>query len=208
MAAAGLYRGYNYVVLTQAQVDAIDAASPTVEYQALSRVFDQALDIESGDLANNAVTTAAIAANAVTSAKLDVSTIQYAEVALTKANLLAMNATPVTVIAAPGSGKVIEFISAVVIYDFDTAAYGGGGDVTFKYNGAATVSNTVSAANSFGAAGDKITMCEALDTANGIAMSVNTALVITNATGAFTDPGTAAGVGRIKIAYRIHSTGL
>lgn len=198
MAAAGLYKGYEYLVLTQAQVDAIDAASPAPAGQEVSKAVD----------AMGYVQTADIEDESVDSDKLAETTIKYAEVALTKANILAMYATPIEVIAAPGAGKVIEFLSAVVILDYATAAYTGGGGVSFKYAGAATVSQVISAANSFGDSADKIAQCVGLDTANGIAMSANTALQITNASGAFTDPGTAAGVGRLKIAYRIHTTGL
>ena len=155
------------------------------------------------------LTAADLVDGAVTSAKIDPSVIQIAEVDITKADILAMNATPVSVVAAPGEGKVLEFISATLVYDYDTAQYGGGGDVTLAYDsGGATVSNTVVKANSFGATGDKVYSLNAVNAAGGYSMPVNTALVITNATGAFTDPGTAAGVGRLKIAYRVIDTGL
>lgn len=198
MAAAGLYKGYNYAVLTEYQVDTINAAAPSPAGNELARSIDNALAVSAGEIDDGAVDSDAI----------DEAVIQYAEVALTKANILAMYTTPVEVLAAPGVGKVLEFVSAVIVYDYATATYGGGGDVSFKYASAATVSQVISAANSFGAATDKITQCVALDTANGIALSENTALQITNATGVFTDPGTAAGVGRLKISYRIHTTGL
>lgn len=129
-------------------------------------------------------------------------------VSLTKANILAMNGTPVTLVAAPGAGKALRFKSATLIYDFATAAYGGGGDVTIRYGGGGTtLSSTVSAANSFGAAADKITTMEALDTAAGIAVSANTALVITNATGAFTD-APSNGTGRVVLEYEVITTRL
>lgn len=198
MAAAGDYKGYTYLVLTEAQVDALDAAAPTPGGMEISRVIDQAASVTASDIVDESVG----------SEQLADTTIKYAEVALTKANILAMYTTPVEVLAAPGAGYALEFVSSVVIFDYDTAAYGGGGDVTFKYDSAATVSSTISAANSFGASADKVTLCNALDTANGIALSANTAIQITNATGVFTDPGTAAGVARLKIAYRVHATGL
>ena len=130
------------------------------------------------------------------------------EVAITKANILAMNATPVELVAAPGAGYVLELISAMLIYHRDTATYGGGGDVTINYSGGAAITTTIVAANSFGAAGDKIFSFNKLNAAGGYTMPVNTAIVITNATAAFTDPGNAAGVGRLHISYRIHTTNL
>lgn len=134
--------------------------------------------------------------------------VREVEVSLTKAQILGMFATPVTVLESPGAGKAIEFLSAVIINDFATAAYTGGGDVTINFSGGAAVSNTVTAANSFGAAGDKVYAVTALDTAGGMNLLVNTPLVITNAVGAFTDPGTAAGVGRVQVRYRVVTTGL
>lgn len=155
------------------------------------------------------IPTGSIAANAVTTAKLAVGTIQTAEVLITKANILAMYAAPVEVVATPGTGKVLEFVSATLIYDRNTATYGGGGDVTINYSSAgAAVSNTVVKTDCFGAAGDKVFYMGALNLAGGYTMPVNTGLSITNATGAFTDPGTAAGVARLKITYRVHTTDL
>ena len=46
------------------------------------------------------VGTTQIASNAVTSAKLDVAIVQYAEVAITNAELRAIRATPKTLVAA------------------------------------------------------------------------------------------------------------
>lgn len=134
--------------------------------------------------------------------------VQQVEVDLTNANIIGMNGTPVEVVASAGATKVIEFVSATLIYDYDTAAYTGGGDVTIEYSGGAAVSTTITAANSFAAAGDKVFSMMRLNAAGGYTMPVNTGLDITNATGAFVDPGTAAGVGRLIINYRVHETNL
>lgn len=139
----------------------------------------------------------------------NVTALKTVEVTITNANIIAMNGAPVDVVAAPGAGKSLEFISAVLIYDYDTAAYTGGGDVTINYgSGGAAISSTITAANSFAAAGDKVFQMSRLNAAGGYTMPVNTSLAITNATGAFVDPGTAAGVGRLQITYRVHTTGL
>lgn len=164
--------------------------------------------ITANELAADSVITSKILNANVTSAKLDPKTIQYAEASITKANILAMNGAPVEIVPTAGAGTAIEFVSATVIFDYATAAYTGGGDVTINYSGGSAVSNTIDKTNSFGAAGDKVYGVVALDAAGGINMLVNTGLSVTNATGAFTDPGTAAGVARIKVAYRVHTTGL
>ena len=61
-----------------------------------------------------------------------------AKVTITSAQLLALNATPVTLVAAPGSSKVLEFITAVVQKPAGTA-YSGiatGEDIAIKYTDA------------------------------------------------------------------------
>lgn len=132
-------------------------------------------------------------------------TISSAAITATTAGNLG-HAAGVEVVAAPGAGKAIEFMSALVIYDFATAAYTDGGNVGVKYTGSDLVSGVVSAANSLAAAGDKVALLLAAVPTNNQALT-NTGLSLTAAT-AFTQPGTAAGVVRVKIAHRIHTTGL
>lgn len=131
------------------------------------------------------------------------------EVVISAANIVAMYATPVEVIPAPGAGKVIEVLSAILIYDYATAAYTGGGVVTLTYGSSgATITSNIAAANAFAATGDKVYPLGTLVATGGISMPVNTSVVITNGTGAFVNPGTAAGVGRLHVLYRIHTTNL
>ena len=113
--------------------------------------------------------------------------LTVAEVEISKANILAMNGTPVVVIPAI-AGSVLEFVSACLIYDRATETYGGGGDVSIGYSGGAKLSSTIAKANCFGASGDKVYNLQALNADGGVSMLVNTGIVITNATGAFTDP--------------------
>jgi hypothetical protein len=126
---------------------------------------------------------------------------------LSEANIVGMNGADVALVAGI-AGTSLEFISAVLIYDFDTAAYTGGGDITIKYTSGATVSTTVAAADGFGSATDEVFSMAALNAAGGYTMPSGTGFAITNATGAFVDPGTAAGVARIHITYKVHTTGL
>lgn len=130
------------------------------------------------------------------------------EVELSAADIVAMFTTPVEVVAAPGAGKVIEFISAVLVYTFDVAAYTGGGAVSIINAGGAAVSSNIAAADSFGAAGDKVFSMALLNADGGFTMPVNTGLEITNATGVFVDPGTAVGTAKLIITYKVHTTGL
>lgn len=181
----GVGAEFNGISLMQASLETCDLDSCTLETPTLqSAIFDSS---PSGDHVDC-----------------------WKEVAITKANILAMNGTPVTVVASPGAGKVLQFLDACLIFDYAGNTYGGGGDVTINYEGGSAVSTTVAKGNAFGAAGDKVYWMPALNAAGGYSMYVNSALQITNATGAFTDPGgpAATGVGRLKIHYRVITTGL
>lgn len=149
----------------------------------------------------------------VSSGDMDENLLRIAEVEISAADIVATGAGKLghaqgyPLIAAPGAGKVIELISAVLIYDYATAAYGGGGNVTLNWaGGGAAITGLVSAANSLGASVDKVVQFLALAAA-GNAMSPNTAINLVAAS-AFTQPGTAAGVVRVKLAYRVISAGL
>jgi len=126
------------------------------------------------------------------------------EVVITSANIAAMYAAPVRIINAPGDGYVIQLMSAVLVYTYVGAAYTGGGDVTLRYDsGGAAITTTITAANSFAAAGDKVFSFGLLNAAGGYTMPINTGITITNATGAFVDPGPAVGTGKVVLSYRI-----
>jgi len=110
-------------------------------------------------------------------------------------------------VAAPGAGYLLQLISAVLIFDYATATYGAGGNVTVNWSGAGgAITGLISAANSFGAGADKLAHFIPLSTAALVPIA-NAGLNMVAAS-AFTNPGTAAGVGRVKIAYLVHTTGL
>jgi hypothetical protein len=143
----------------------------------------------------------------------DENRLRYTEVSISSANITGTSAGQLghangyVLIAAPGAGKAIEFVSATVILDYSTAAYTGGGNVTVNYGGGGgALSGVVSAANSLGAAADKIAIVfSAVPTNNQLVANTGLNLV---AASAFTQPGTAAGVVRVQVLYRIHTTGL
>jgi hypothetical protein len=71
--------------------------------------------------------------------------LKVADKLITTAQVLALNATPITVIAAPGSGKTIQFEGAYVMLDFATTGYvaGAGEDLVFRYtNGSGKIVST------------------------------------------------------------------
>ena len=127
-----------------------------------------------------------------------------AKISLTSANLQAMYATPIEVVAALGTAYAIDFVSAVLVYDATATAYTSGGVITINYTGGAAVSTNLAATFLTGA-GDKVWNMQKLNAAGGYTMPVNTGLVITNASGAF---ATGTGVCTLYITYKIYTTGL
>lgn len=121
--------------------------------------------------------------------------LQVTQVTLTAAQIIAMNGTPVTLLAAPGAGLCYVIESIEFRFTATATQFTGGGAVTFQYSGGAAVANTIAAA--------VITSASSSDTVRvGIdaTATLNAALVVTNATAAF-----AAGTGTalITFAYRI-----
>lgn len=117
------------------------------------------------------------------------------------------HASGATLVTNASSAYTLEFVSAVAIYDFDTAAYtGGANDLVIAIgSGGAAISGVCSTANLLGAAGDKIVYFTPLSTA-AVPMSVGTGISLRGT--AFTNPGTAAGVLRVYTTYRVITTGL
>jgi len=117
------------------------------------------------------------------------------------------HASGATLVTAPSSDYTLEFVSAVAIYDFNTAAYTGGANdlVVAIGSGGAAISGVCTTANLLGAAGDKIVYFQPLSTV-AVPMTVGTAISLRGT--AFTQPGTAAGVLRVYTTYRKIATGL
>lgn len=65
--------------------------------------------------------------------------LRISDTLITTAQVLALNATPIEVVAAPGAGIYNEFVGAVLLLDYNSAAYAGvaaGEDLVFKYTDA------------------------------------------------------------------------
>lgn len=150
-----------------------------------------------------------IADDAVNTDKLDPTTIQYAEVSLSNTNMLALRATPITLVAAPGAGKMIEFIKAWAFFDW-TADYSETADNMALLWGAAgsAASETIEATGFVDAGADKaIEVAPRASAVIAKAAIDNKALVIHNTGDGEYGGGNAANVIRVKVAYRIHSCG-
>jgi hypothetical protein len=148
-------------------------------------------------LGTGAVETAKLADDAVTSAKLAETTIQYAEVSITNAEMLALRAAPKTLVAAPGAGKVIQFLGALLFFDY-TAAYTESTDnLAIRYtDGSGTiVSQAIEAGGFVDATADTMTACD------------NAVLVLHNTGDGELGGGNAANSVRVRVAYRIVPAG-
>lgn len=149
-------------------------------------------------------------AGSVGSAELSETTIQYAAVSLTNANVLNFRATPITLVAAPGAGKVLEFVSAVLIFDYTAAYTETAANLQVKYvNGSGTAASQLIEATGFAdATADTLTTALAkIDVIAAKTACENQALVLHNTGAGEWGGGNAANAIRVKVAYRVHTTG-
>ena len=125
---------------------------------------------------------------------------QVASVALSAANLIAMGTTPVSILSAPGSGKVI--VPSLIVFEMTrtSTAFTGGGAVSFQYH---TTTTSVPHSGSIpatvvttGGAGTAVIMLGPNVGSNGLVLPVNEGIDITNATAAF-----AAGTGTANVFF-------
>lgn len=58
--------------------------------------------------------------------------IRYKTIKITSLEILALNGTPKELVPAPGAGRAIEFVSAVLHLDYDTATYTGNGTLEIR----------------------------------------------------------------------------
>lgn len=126
------------------------------------------------------------------------SVIQYAEVAITVAEMLALRATPKELVAAPGAGYVLEFLSATAIYDYAAAFTESTDDLAVRFtNGSgAIVSTTLDTTGFLTATSDQIRTHKAIVT--DVTPVANAALVLHN-TGDGEYGGTGSQIGRAHV---------
>jgi|WetSurMetagenome_2_1015567.scaffolds.fasta_scaffold10214_6 hypothetical protein len=168
-------------------------------------------DVTAAISGTNLVT--AIGANTVLSAMMAANLVQIATGTITSADIVATgtgkfgHANGYPLVTAVGSHNVPEFVSAVLIYDYAGAAYGAGGNVTVNLSdGGAAQSDLVAAANFCGAASDKVVLVRPPTAIAAVPLVENAGLNLVAAS-AFT-LGSATGVIRYAVVYRVHATGL
>lgn len=124
-----------------------------------------------------------------------------ARVALSAANILAMNATPVAILPAPGAGLGIVIDWLVLVMITTSTQFAGGGAVQFNYHGGSSShSGTIPASVVTAAAGTTITQLGPSTGSNGLTVPANTGIDITNGTAAFT---TGTGTAIVYASYSV-----
>lgn len=138
--------------------------------------------------------------------------VRSLETVLTSAQVKALRATPVTVVPAPGAGKSLEFVSALLQLNYGGAnAFTGPQNLAVKYkdSASAAVSQPITGTGFIDQATDMVT--SALPKADAIAtraVAENQPLVLHN-TGAAEITGNAANDNllHVKVLYRVHTLG-
>ena len=126
--------------------------------------------------------------------------VRYETVRLTSAEILAMYTTPKELVAAPGPGRVLEFLSAVFFLDHGGTDYAAGGAAVVQtVTGNTAVSDAVAAGTLINASADAYVVAQALSTE--VALDVNQGFELTNASAVHT---TGDGILIVNVAYRIH----
>jgi hypothetical protein len=150
---------------------------------------------------------AVLQANGFIAAGQDYS-LQHATVPLTAANLIAMYATPVSLIAAPGSGKSIVVQKLAFTIARSSTAFTSGGAVIIQYDttthggGTQALDSTLASTVITGAAGTSVSARHGAVISDLASTSIqNLALTISNATGAF---ATGTGTATVDIWYYVY----
>jgi len=121
-------------------------------------------------------------------------------ITITTAELLALRASPKELVAAPGIGKVLQFMGAVGFLDYNSATYTANGELTIRYtdNSGTAVSDAVANSALFHQADDCYEEFAILSAETEL--TVNAALVLSEGTGEATTGDSPI---TIKIFYRI-----
>lgn len=150
--------------------------------------------------------------NCVGSDDLYPGVIQVREVALTNAEIKALRASPKTLVAAPGAGYALEFISAVLLLDYGSNALTESADnlaVKLTDGSGTAVSETIEMTGFIDQTADTaIPVARATSAAIAKSAYENKALVLHNTgDGEFGGNAAADTLLRVKVSYSVVATG-
>jgi hypothetical protein len=145
--------------------------------------------ITAAKLVLGTLTTGYYADGSITSPKLAANLMRYVAVPLTAANIIAMYAAPVSVLAAPAAGSAHIVESASLIMTYGTTQFTGGGNIGLQYGNTANLAGTAATAvmpsSSITGAASAATTVQGALAAAPLANMNAAALFISNATAAF-----------------------
>lgn len=164
----------------------------------------------SGDATIDNTGALTVANGVVTTGKLSELTIQYATVTLTNTDMLALRATPITVVAAPGASKRIQFLGATINTNATAGAYTETDDnFVFRFtDGAGIIQSTTGQTTGFIDQAGKmhLSVLPVTDALCTDAQATNQALVVHNSGDGEFGGGNAANTVKITAAYRVVGT--
>jgi hypothetical protein len=135
---------------------------------------------------------------------------QWVEISISDAEAKALRAAPKTLVAAPGAGKLLEFVAIQLFFDYTAAYTESTANLTVKYTdgSGAAVSQAIEATGFADATADTVTNgLPKIDAIVAKSGSENKALVLHNIGAGEWGGGNASNAIRAKVAYRVWSTG-
>jgi len=193
-------RGYMYRAGAAGVVQTFNAV--TAGALVMGNGTDVVSQVPTGHVLFNSAGVTTIQPGVITTAMLNFTPMTYyeAELELTSAQILALNATPLQIIGAPGAGKYIDLISASYYFDYSTAVYATNTTLQLLSTGSSTaILQDGGALISSISKGGKFVQSAAPAAAN-TCIALNTGVSVTVATG---NPTAGSGVIKISVVYRI-----
>lgn len=188
------------MTMTNGEALELAAQAERSHFKAIARLFraiiDGSLQILETTLSTLTVTTLTptnVVFGGVTHTGSTGSIQKFVDVTVSSAEILALNATPKTLVAAPGAGRALIFEGALAFLDYGAAAYAGiaaGEDLSIKYtNGSGTAVGEAEATGFLDATADAIRYIRPTGAASGVSditPVANAALVLHMLTGEIT----------------------
>ncbi len=198
------------LLLKALRADANAVAQTPLIVQAISGQTADLFQIQdaSGNVLSG-ITSAGSPSNNPTTAALGV--LQYADVSITNAQIKAIRATPKTLVAAPGAGRMLQFVSLQLLNAGGTNALTESADnlaVKFTDGSGAQVSQDIEATGFVDQTAATVTNgLPKIDAIVAVASAANKALVLHN-TGDGEYGGNAAAdvTWKARVVYRVHAT--
>ncbi len=129
------------------------------------------------------------------------SPIRYKTVKISSAEILLLNSVPKVLVAAPGAGKAIEFVTAVLHLDYGSADYATYGTLQIRTTtNTSVLSGTLATGELLYASADKVAVMVPVST--GIGLDLNDGIELDVPDGV---PTTGDSTITIVVGYRVHS---